>query len=138
MLRKRFTTNQAEQSRIETMPSPFSTTNRLTSITLENFKGYARSQKIPIKPLTLIFGKNSAGKSSIFHALAFLKWCQSENNCNPDNVDLGWESISLGGISNLVHGHDLSRVMKIGLGFVRQRYWGDVQIDTEWQFQNLQ
>jgi hypothetical protein len=28
--------------------------------------------------------------------------------------------------------------MKIGLGFVRQRYWGDVQIDTEWQFQNLQ
>lgn len=112
--------------------------SRLTSITLENFKGYAKSQKIPIRPLTLIFGPNSAGKSSIFHALAFLKWCQSKNNCDPDKVELGWESVSLGGISNLVHGHDLSRTMKIGLGFLRTNQWGDEEINTEWQFENLQ
>lgn len=112
--------------------------SRLTSITLENFKGYAKSQKIPIKPLTLIFGQNSAGKSSIFHAFAFLKWCQSKHNCDPDKVELGWESVSLGGISNLVHGHDLSRTMKIGLGFLRENQWGDEEINTEWQFENLQ
>jgi len=106
----------------------------LTSITLENFKGYAKSQKIPIKPLTLIFGPNSAGKSSIFHALAFLKWCQYKGNCNPDVVELGWESVSLGGISNLVHGHDLSRTMKIGLGLLQVHTHGVNQINTEWEF----
>ena len=112
--------------------------SRLTSITLENFKGYSKSQKIPIKPLTLIFGPNSAGKSSIFHALAFLEWCQSKNNCNPDKVEVGWETVSLGGISNLVHGHDLSRVMKIGLGFLREESYTDSEISTEWHFGNLQ
>lgn len=112
--------------------------SRLSSITLENFKGYAKSQTIPIKPLTLVFGPNSAGKSSIFHALAFLKWCQSKNNCDPDMVELGWESVRLGGISNLVHDHDLSKSMKIGLGYLRENQWGDEQINTEWKFQSLQ
>ncbi len=45
----------------------------LTGITLVNFKAFKEPQFIPIKPITLVFGPNNAGKSSIIHALAFLK-----------------------------------------------------------------
>ena len=37
------------------------------SMGLANFKAFAGIQNIPIKPITLIFGANSAGKSSIIH-----------------------------------------------------------------------
>jgi AAA15 family ATPase/GTPase len=63
----------------------------LTGITLENFKAFKAPQYIPIKPITLVFGPNSAGKSSIIHALAFLKHVhQTNGNCNPGRMRFGW------------------------------------------------
>jgi len=88
----------------------------LTGITLENFKAFKEPQFIPIKPITLVFGPNSAGKSSIMHALAFLKHVDAtKGHCDPDSVEFGWEKIKLGSWQNLVHGHDASAVMKITL-----------------------
>jgi AAA15 family ATPase/GTPase len=37
----------------------------LRSIQLENFKAFGQRTVIPLAPITLIFGQNSAGKSSI-------------------------------------------------------------------------
>jgi AAA15 family ATPase/GTPase len=45
----------------------------ITALRIGNFKAFAEPQTIPIKPLTLIFGANSAGKSSIIHALVFAR-----------------------------------------------------------------
>lgn len=88
----------------------------LTGITLQNFKAFKEPQFIPIKPITLVFGPNSAGKSSIMHALAFLKHVDAtKGHCDPDSVEFGWEKIKLGSWQNLVHGHDASAVMKITL-----------------------
>ena len=88
----------------------------LTGITLENFKAFKEPQFIPIKPITLVFGPNSAGKSSIMHALAFLKHVDAtKGHCDPDSVKFGWDKIKLGSWQNLVHGHDASAVMKITL-----------------------
>ncbi len=42
----------------------------LTALRLANFKAFAASQRIPLRPITLVFGANSAGKSSLIHALA--------------------------------------------------------------------
>ena len=42
-------------------------------ITLENFKGFATNQSIEIKPITLIYGANSSGKSSILQSLLLMK-----------------------------------------------------------------
>lgn len=89
----------------------------LKSISIQNFKAYKDAQEIPLKPITLIFGPNSAGKSTIVHALAFLKNAYLKNgNCSPDEVDLVWDKVTLGGWQNLLHGHDSSQTMKIGLG----------------------
>lgn len=116
--------------------------SRLSSISIENFKSFGARQTIPLKPLTLIFGENSAGKSSIFHALDFLRWCdQTNGNCNPDRVERDWDSVSLGGIANLVHQHDLSKKIKIGLGFEKDPQEQDGrgnfsgQFNVEWTFE---
>lgn len=41
----------------------------LTATRVGNFKAFAETQRIPIRPLTLIYGANSSGKSSIIHSL---------------------------------------------------------------------
>ena len=45
----------------------------ITSITIENFKGIGDAVTIPIRPLTLLFGKNSVGKSTVLQALRYLR-----------------------------------------------------------------
>lgn len=41
----------------------------LTEVRLENFKAFGREQAFELAPLTLIFGKNSVGKSTLIQAL---------------------------------------------------------------------
>lgn len=44
----------------------------ITALELENFKGFAERQRIDFAPLTLLFGANSAGKSTVLQALLYL------------------------------------------------------------------
>jgi AAA15 family ATPase/GTPase len=37
----------------------------ITKITIENFKGIADRVEIDLKPITVLFGANSAGKSTL-------------------------------------------------------------------------
>ena len=45
----------------------------LRAIHLENFKAFGARTTVPLAPITLIFGQNSAGKSSILQALNLLE-----------------------------------------------------------------
>ena len=45
----------------------------LRSMQLENFKAFGQRTIIPLAPITLIFGQNSSGKSSILQSLNLLK-----------------------------------------------------------------
>ncbi len=46
----------------------------ITSITIENFKGIGdKAVTIPLRPITLLFGKNSAGKSTVLQAMRYLR-----------------------------------------------------------------
>ena len=44
----------------------------LTELRVENFQGFAGSQSVKLAPLTLIFGPNASGKSSIGRAISML------------------------------------------------------------------
>ena len=44
----------------------------ITKIHLENFKGVKERQTIELKPITLLFGPNSSGKSTVVQALHYL------------------------------------------------------------------
>lgn len=80
----------------------------ITAITIENFKGIKEPVRIDLKPITLLFGPNSSGKSTIIHALHFAREVFERSNTNPDKTLQGGDTIDLGGFENLVHCHDLS------------------------------
>lgn len=46
----------------------------IRSITLDHYRSWADRHEIPLRPLTFVYGGNSAGKSSIWQALRTLRW----------------------------------------------------------------
>lgn len=81
----------------------------LTSLEIENFKGIAARQRVDFAPLTLLFGANSAGKSSILQALIYLHELIERGSADVDRTELGGQVLELGGFARLVHQHDTSR-----------------------------
>lgn len=88
---------------------------RLTAIELENFKGVGKRVRIELAPITLLFGANSAGKSTLLQALQYVREILERRNANPDRTLYGGEFVDLGGFRNLVHQRDLSRRIGIKL-----------------------
>lgn len=86
----------------------------ITAITIENFKGIKERVQIEFKPITLLFGPNSAGKSTIIHALHYAHEIFERQNFNPNQTIFGGDSIDLGGFKNLVHQHDTTLPIKLG------------------------
>lgn len=89
----------------------------ITAITIENFKGIADSITIPIRPITLLFGKNSAGKSTILQALHYLYEVLEHHRPDPDRTQLGGDAIDLGGFQSLVHRNELDRRIRVRVAF---------------------
>lgn len=87
---------------------------RLSRIEIENFKGVGARQVIDLRPITLLFGPNSAGKSTILQALHYVREILERKNPDPDQTIAGG-LIDLGGFKNLIHNHDLSKSMTIKL-----------------------
>src|SRR5271169_5429865 len=87
---------------------------RLTAIELENFKGIGPRQRIELKPITLLFGPNSAGKSTILHALHYMREILERKNVDPD-VTIAGGLLDLGGFKSVIHKHDLSEALCIKL-----------------------
>lgn len=86
----------------------------ITAITIENFKGVGGRVTVPLRPITLLFGANSAGKSTIIQAIHYVRELLLRNNPDADLPLAGGNAIDLGGFRNMVHRHDLSRTIRIG------------------------
>lgn len=85
-------------------------------IALKNFKGFSEEVRIDLRPITLLFGANSAGKSTILQALQYVREILERNNPNPDRTLQGGEAVDLGGFLNLVHGRDPEKRIEIEIG----------------------
>jgi hypothetical protein len=88
---------------------------RLIAIELENFKGVGNRVRIDLAPITLLFGANSAGKSTILQALQYVREVLERRNANPDRTLYGGDFVDLGGFHNLVHQHDEGKTIAIKL-----------------------
>ncbi len=113
----------------------------LTGLTIGNFKAFGETQHIPIRPLTLVFGANSSGKSSIIHSLLLLhharRKCElrvwdeylpgtkrgyeaSLADFDLHQLSLGGNLVDLGGFTAYVHKHNASVHTKLGIEFTTQ------------------
>ncbi|XZE18627.1 DUF3696 domain-containing protein [Pirellulaceae bacterium SH449] len=75
----------------------------ITGITIQNFKGIRDPVKLEFRPITLLFGANSAGKSTILHALHYGREVFERHNLDADETIAGGKYIDLGGYKRLVH-----------------------------------
>lgn len=81
----------------------------IDSFGIANFKAFSSLQKIPIRPLTLVFGPNSSGKSSIIHGLVLGRHAQDTGNFDVHRTGVGGDAVDLGGFSQFIFHRDNSR-----------------------------
>lgn len=93
-------------------PRPTAPGRLLTELRLDNFKSVAEPTTIPLRPLTLIYGKNSAGKSSLIQSLLLMKQSVDDATLNSSGP-----YVNLGSFAGVVHNHEITRQMSIGLSF---------------------
>ncbi len=81
----------------------------LTSLRIRNFKAWKDTGEVRLAPLTVIFGSNSAGKSSIGHLLLALKQTALATD-RKRALHLGDTNslIDLGTLSDCLYGHDIT------------------------------
>ena len=85
----------------------------LTAFRIANFKAFAATQRVPLRPITLIYGANSAGKSSVLHALAFTHHAIETGDLDTQRTQIGGETIDLGGFRQYVHRRDPDRQVEL-------------------------
>lgn len=88
---------------------------QIKSITIQNFKGIRRRAVIPLAPVTMLFGANSSGKSSILHALIYLFEVIVNRNADPEYSVITGEHLYLGGFKELVFGKDINNTITLGM-----------------------
>lgn len=93
----------------------------LVSMEIGSFKAFDLVQPIPLRPLTLLFGPNSAGKSSVIHALAYLNEAASTRNLDVRHPRVGGTAVDLGGFPSFVHRRMPTGRCEFGLEFAGER-----------------
>jgi hypothetical protein len=89
----------------------------LTALEIENFKGIATRQRVEFAPLTLLFGPNSAGKSTILQALLYLQDALERGTADVGRTEIAGEVVDLGGFARLVHRHESHRAIGLRAEF---------------------
>jgi len=125
-------------------------TSIIKSLTLSNFKGFSDEVRIELRPITLLFGANSAGKSSVLQALQYVREILERQNINVDRTLQGGEAIDLGGFLSLVHSRDelkqieIAIEMELGASSIPELVpdafedWQTNDEDVRWMYQTLQ
>ena len=88
-----------------------------TEIGIENFKAFGKMQRIPLKPITLLYGPNSSGKSSLMQALLLFKQTLEESNDDKIVLLPKGNLVDLGGYQEFINGHDETRDYSLSVSF---------------------
>ncbi len=91
----------------------------LSELGLRNFKAFGdEDQKAPMSKITLIYGPNSGGKSSVIQALLLLKQSlDSEWSSDRRELMTRGEYVNLGSFSALLHKHEIARKLGLSVTF---------------------
>jgi predicted ATPase len=103
---------------------------RITKLSLTNFKAFKETQEIEFAPVTLLFGPNSAGKSSVLLALFYVQQILDKRQVNPQRIEsLGNKLI--GGFKDLVNGRDLKKSIVIKIEYDKKEAIGSSYTRTQ-------
>lgn len=90
----------------------------LTHLHIRNFKAWKDTGQIRLAPLTVLFGANSAGKSSLGHLLlALQQTARSTDRKRALHLGDATSQIDLGTFTDCLHGHDLRQPLSFELGW---------------------
>lgn len=110
----------------------------LTQLRLGNFKAFGPTQTIPIKPITLIFGPNSAGKSSIIHSLLLAHQAAVvDGDLDVRCPKLAGNSVDLGGFEDYVYRHAVTESVHWQASFRTEKLQGRLADFLRKSFQTL-
>ncbi|MCB9922565.1 MAG: AAA family ATPase [Planctomycetaceae bacterium] len=98
----------------------------ITGIAIENFKGIRDRIELELKPITLLFGPNSAGKSTVLQALHYAAEIFDRLNTDADQTVSGGEFVNLGGFRNLAHAHNLEETVRLRVEL------SEVNFEVDW------
>lgn len=86
----------------------------LTRLRIENLKGFGPSQDLRLAPITLLYGPNSAGKSTIMEAILMLAQTVNEIDVNRVLEPNGaWTRLR--DYRTLIHNHEVNLPLRLGL-----------------------
>src|ERR1700687_733509 len=94
-----------------------------TQLRVKNFKAWQGAHEVELAPLSLFLGTNSAGKTSLLQMLLLLKQT-AESPDRRQHLNLGGQPgdiLHLGGLKDIISGHDLKRALAFGLRFTGSR-----------------
>lgn len=88
----------------------------LTRLHIRNFKSWQDTGRLRLAPLTVYFGPNSSGKSSLNQFLLMLKQTiESADRKRVFHTGDDTTPVDLGGFTDLVYGHDAERAVRFSL-----------------------
>jgi ABC-type lipoprotein export system ATPase subunit len=86
----------------------------LTELVIENVKAFGPRQVVPLAPITLILGPNSAGKSTLIQSINLLRQSLSQSDFGSE-LRLRGNLVDLGSFEGFVHRHKVDQSVVIGL-----------------------
>lgn len=84
----------------------------LSNINLKNFKSFKNLDNLRIKPITVLCGTNSCGKSSILQSILLLKQTKESRSSN-QSVLLNGKYVHLGDIDNVIYGNNANEIISL-------------------------
>jgi predicted ATPase len=87
----------------------------ITNLSVENLKSFGERQEAPLADITLVYGPNSAGKSTLIQALLLLKQTMDAAKEYRAYLVARGPFVDLGSFSALVYQHDIEKPVVIGV-----------------------
>jgi AAA15 family ATPase/GTPase len=100
----------------------------IKKLRLENFQGFGKNTEIELAPITLIFGPNSSGKSSLIKSLLLMKQSvlRPLENSQVNFID---SYVDVGDFSTCVFAHDKLRKISLGATFLTKSQAFDLDFE---------
>ncbi len=88
-------------------------------IGFNNFKAFGeKMQTFSKKPITLVYGPNSIGKSSFLHSQLYLEYLRNDGTERDlDKTNFAGDELNLGGFNNFIHKNNLNNTIQYELTY---------------------